>query len=120
MANDTIRAALEAVLGDMGAPTGTITLERPRDPTHGDVATNVALTLAKPLSRAPRQIAEEIAEKLDLSAAGVDSVEVADKTLELSLQREVRELRAGEYLYVRVVQRDGGAAWSSPFFIEEE
>ena len=23
----------------------------------------------------------------------------------------------GEYLYVRVVQRDGGAAWSSPFFI---
>ncbi len=77
MANDTIRAALEAVLGDMGAPTGTITLERPRDPTHGDVATNVALTLAKPLSRAPRQIAEEIADKLDLAAAGVDSVEVA-------------------------------------------
>jgi len=26
-------------------------------------------------------------------------------------------LRTGEYLYVRVVQEDGGAAWSSPFFV---
>jgi arginyl-tRNA synthetase len=77
MANDAITSALEAVLEEMGAPAGTITLERPRDPSHGDLATNVALTLAKPLSRAPRQIAEEIAEKLDLAAAGVDSVEVA-------------------------------------------
>jgi len=77
MANDAIKSALEAVLEEMGAPAGTITLERPRDPSHGDLATNVALTLAKPLSRAPRQIAEEIAEKLDLAAAGVDSVEVA-------------------------------------------
>jgi hypothetical protein len=27
-------------------------------------------------------------------------------------------LAPGEYVYVRVVQRDGGAAWSSPFFVE--
>ena len=27
------------------------------------------------------------------------------------------DLVAGEYLYVRVVQQDGGAAWSSPFFV---
>lgn len=27
------------------------------------------------------------------------------------------DLAAGEYLYVRVVQEDGGAAWSSPFFV---
>jgi hypothetical protein len=35
-----------------------------------------------------------------------------------NVQRELRDLRAGEYVYVRVVQDDGGAAWSSPFFIE--
>ncbi len=29
---------------------------------------------------------------------------------------EVGDLEIGEYLYVRVVQRDGAAAWSSPFF----
>ena len=31
---------------------------------------------------------------------------------------DVPELRAGEFLYVRVVQANGGAAWSSPWFIE--
>ncbi|HEX6886062.1 MAG TPA: CehA/McbA family metallohydrolase [Planctomycetota bacterium] len=30
---------------------------------------------------------------------------------------EPTELLAGEYLYVRVLQEDGGAAWSSPFFV---
>lgn len=30
---------------------------------------------------------------------------------------EPADLAAGEYLYVRVVQEDGGAAWSSPFFV---
>jgi hypothetical protein len=37
--------------------------------------------------------------------------------LDATLHREIADLRPGEYLYVRVVQRDGGAAWSSPIFI---
>jgi arginyl-tRNA synthetase len=77
MAHETIRAALEAVLAEMGATDPDISLERPRDPSHGDVATNVALTLARELKRAPRQIAEEISDALDLEAAGVESVDVA-------------------------------------------
>jgi hypothetical protein len=36
---------------------------------------------------------------------------------ELSLRLTVSDLSPGEYLYLRVLQRDGGAAWSSPFFI---
>jgi hypothetical protein len=35
-----------------------------------------------------------------------------------TLDRELRPARPGEYAYVRVVQRDGGAAWSSPFFFQ--
>jgi hypothetical protein len=31
---------------------------------------------------------------------------------------EPTDLRSGEYLYVRVIQEDGGAAWSSPFFVQ--
>lgn len=78
MAQDSIRAALEAVLSGMGAPEGVhVQLERPRDPTHGDLASNVAMVLAKSLGRPPRQIAEEIAGALDLAAAGVSAVEVA-------------------------------------------
>jgi len=51
------------------------------------------------------------------SGAVVASGDAGGRT-DLLLTYPVVELRAGEYLYVRVVQRDGGAAWSSPFFVE--
>jgi hypothetical protein len=50
------------------------------------------------------------------SGAVVEQVEVADTIA--NVQRDLRALRAGEYVYVRVVQENGGAAWSSPFFVE--
>jgi hypothetical protein len=34
------------------------------------------------------------------------------------LRREIEDLVSGEYLYVRAVQVDTGAAWSSPIYIE--
>ncbi|HUF74916.1 MAG TPA: arginine--tRNA ligase [Longimicrobiales bacterium] len=77
MAQEAIRAALGSVLAEMGASPGEIRLERPREATHGDLATNVAMSVAKQLGRSPRQIAEEIAARLDLTAAGVEAVEVA-------------------------------------------
>jgi hypothetical protein len=41
-----------------------------------------------------------------------------DKRLRIGFTEELRDLRPGEASYVRVVQRDRGAAWSSPFFVE--
>lgn len=40
--------------------TYQLQFERPRDPTHGDFASNVALTLAKPAQCKPRELAEKI------------------------------------------------------------
>ena len=77
MAQETIQASVKALLAEMGADVDEVPLERPRDPDHGDLATNVAMTLARTLRRAPREIAQEIADRLDLEAAGVTSVEVA-------------------------------------------
>ncbi len=77
MSQETIRAALARVLAELGTEDAPIQLERPRDPAHGDLACNVAMTLAKKLGRPPRQIAEEIVRRLDLGAAGVSAVEVA-------------------------------------------
>jgi hypothetical protein len=64
-------------------------------------------------------VAASALERLDLIRSGVlvDSVDLQGG-LEATLQRPVEGLRAGEYLYVRVVQRNGGTAWSSPFFVE--
>ncbi len=53
------------------APTATDTpihLERPRDPTHGDFATNLAMQLAKALKKNPREIALQLVNELPVSA----------------------------------------------------
>ncbi|MSQ63213.1 MAG: arginine--tRNA ligase [Betaproteobacteria bacterium] len=56
----------------------TLRLELPRNPDHGDYATSVALQLAKPLARKPREIAEEIVHnaKADIEKNGA-SLEIA-------------------------------------------
>ena len=43
-----------------------VTVESPRDPAHGDLATNAAMVLAKPLGLKPRDLAEQIAAALRL------------------------------------------------------
>jgi arginyl-tRNA synthetase len=51
--------------GDIVYPT--ITVERTRDPAHGDFATNIALQLAKPARRNPRQLAQALVDALPAS-----------------------------------------------------
>lgn len=41
-------------------PAPTPTLERPRDPAHGDVACSIAMQIAKPLKKNPRELAQMI------------------------------------------------------------
>src|SRR5688500_14324203 len=77
MAVDTLHAEIERALREMGVAEPAVALERPRNPEHGDWATNVALTLAKPLRKAPRQIADELAERIDHAAARIRSADVA-------------------------------------------
>ncbi|MDD2870060.1 arginine--tRNA ligase [Neomegalonema sp.] len=47
-----------------GLDTAAVAMETPRDPAHGDLATNAALVLARPAKLAPRALAEALAEKL--------------------------------------------------------
>ncbi|MBX6331978.1 MAG: arginine--tRNA ligase [Gemmatimonadaceae bacterium] len=75
---DAIRAGLIDAARELGAPEPIDpVLERPRDPAHGEWATNLALTLARPLRRKPADIARALAEHLHLADIGVDHVEVA-------------------------------------------
>jgi arginyl-tRNA synthetase len=53
-----------------------VVIERPRNPEHGDYATNVALQLAKPAGSPPRAVAELLATRL-AGVEGIASVEVA-------------------------------------------
>lgn len=59
---------------------GTVALEKPKDPSHGDAACNLAMQLAKPARRNPRELAQLLADhvKANPACAGlVDAVEVA-------------------------------------------
>lgn len=55
-------------------------------------------------------------QRMDLIRSGeiVETILCGDSKCSANLM--VRDLEAGEYLYVRALQTDGGAAWSSPFF----
>jgi arginyl-tRNA synthetase len=77
-------ALLDGVLDDLVAegalPAGldrrNVTVEPPRVPSHGDLATNAAMVLAKPAGTNPRSLAEAIKPKLE-ALPPVTSVEVA-------------------------------------------
>jgi len=63
-----ITAALEAMAAAGEIPAGLdltrVTVEPPRDPSHGDVSTNAAMILAKPAGKPPRALAEALVRRL--------------------------------------------------------
>ncbi|HEV2778298.1 MAG TPA: arginine--tRNA ligase [Actinophytocola sp.] len=61
---------------DTAALPPVVTVERPRNPEHGDYATNLALQVAKKVGVAPRELAGWLAEAL-AAAEGVASAEIA-------------------------------------------
>ncbi|MDD7476999.1 MAG: arginine--tRNA ligase [Desulfovibrio sp.] len=75
---DSVRLALSGFLQEKGLewPAKAV-VEAAKDPKHGDVATNLAMLLAKPLHRAPRDIAAELAAWIRDHTDGVENVEVA-------------------------------------------
>lgn len=77
---ETIEQALTELVADGTLPEGTsfknVTLEPPRDPSHGDLATNAAMVLAKPAKTNPRALAEAITAKLQANDS-ITSAEIA-------------------------------------------
>jgi len=78
-AHEVIRAALAdaAARLEVSLSPSAVELERPRDPAHGDVATNLALTLAKALKQKPRAVAERLVATLQLPQGLVRRIEIA-------------------------------------------
>jgi len=75
---EQIRAELIRAARGLGAPDDIEPLlERPRESSHGDWATNVAMVLAKPLRSRPREIAERLRDSMKLESAGVSKIEIA-------------------------------------------
>ncbi|MBU6483865.1 MAG: arginine--tRNA ligase [Betaproteobacteria bacterium] len=97
-----------------GAAATPVVIERPRDRSHGDYATNVALTLARPARRNPRELAQAIASSLKgILADVVEDCEVAGPGfINLHLRDAARQAVVAEVLaagadYGRTASRAG-------------
>ena len=113
MPADTAVARLAAKLSELAdAP---VELERPQDPSHGDYATNVALQSAPKHRRAPREFAEELAER----ATSLDEIERAEVAGPGFVNLWVTSTWLGEAL--AEIGRDyGGGAAENPQRIQVE
>jgi arginyl-tRNA synthetase len=73
---DVLAAMADAGELPAGLDLGRVVVEPPRDPAHGDLATNAAMVLAKEARANPRALAEVMAARLK-ALEGVSAVEVA-------------------------------------------
>jgi arginyl-tRNA synthetase len=71
------QAALTPILADSGVAANVV-LERPRDASHGDVACNVAMQLAKQLKMNPRELATKVVDAVLANPAGKALIASAD------------------------------------------
>ena len=94
--NDLLKTALKSVAPDQLEIT--ILLERPKQANHGDFATNLALQLAKPLKRNPRELAALLLAELPPSKL-IEKAEVAGAGfINFTLAAEAKTAVVGEVL----------------------
>jgi hypothetical protein len=66
-----------------------------------------------------RAVAPAAVDRIDVVRSGAVVEQIPCRgARECSWPRRFGSLRSGEYLYVRLIQEDGGMAWSSPFFVD--
>ncbi|MBT3808114.1 MAG: arginine--tRNA ligase [Rhodospirillaceae bacterium] len=75
-----VELEIESLVADGTLPEGTngarVSVDPPRDASHGDLSTNAAMVLAKPAGLKPRDLAETLAERLR-TRDSIESVDVA-------------------------------------------
>lgn len=72
---EQIAQALSALALDPAS--ADIQFEKPKIAGHGDLSTNIAMLLARPAKKNPRQLAEQIVAALELDVSRIASVEIA-------------------------------------------
>ncbi len=75
---DYLKERVTSALTILGLGSDIIpSFEKPRNPEHGDLTTNVAMTAAKQAKSAPRQFAQKIIDNLHLDSSLVEKIEIA-------------------------------------------
>jgi len=121
-----IREQVIAMVGDLaddgilpaGLDLSSLAVEPPRDPSHGDVATNAAMVLTKQAGMKPRDIAVPLAGRL-LTLDQVEAAEVAGPGfINLRLWNDFWRARLGDVLAAGVAYGDSRFAAGEKINIE--
>lgn len=111
MASIPVADQLERIVESFGlGGSVAVQLDRPRNPEHGDLSTNVALMLAKRVGQKPQTLAQSIIDQLDLAAAGLSAAEIAGpgfinfRFAHKSLQANLAEILAADVRFGRAEQ----------------
>lgn len=75
--DNVLRTAIEEILGELGIEVGDFMIEHPKDLSHGDYATNVAMVASKIVGQNPRELATQIVSKLEGQIEYVEKIEIA-------------------------------------------
>jgi arginyl-tRNA synthetase len=112
-AAEAIRAEIATAARALGAPESfEPTIERPRDPSFGDWATNAAMVLAKPLGRKPRDLAQALIDSIDARRAGIAGAEIAGPGF-INFRLDPSAVAQGLAAVIAADQRFGHVALSS-------
>ncbi|WP_369901684.1 arginine--tRNA ligase [Bacillus manliponensis] len=74
---DEIKAAVVKAELATAEQIPNVVLETPKDKTHGDFSTNMAMQLARVAKKAPRMIAEELIANFEKEKASIEKIEIA-------------------------------------------
>ena len=93
----TLKTRIEAVIGELmaegllpqGLDTSKVSAEPPREASHGDVATNAAMVLAKPTGKPPKELAALLVERLKKVADVTDASVAGPGFINLKLADEI-------------------------------
>ena len=93
----TLKTRIEAVIGKLaaegllpqGLDTSKVSAEPPREASHGDVATNAAMVLAKPTGKPPKELAALLVERLKKVADVTDASVAGPGFINLKLADEI-------------------------------
>ncbi len=120
--DDELRRAVEHLISEDRLPPGLeisrLSVEPPRDPSHGDLTTNAAMVLARPAKAKPRDLATLLAGRL-LSIDAVETAEIAGPGfINLRLSDSYWHARLADILAAGVAYGDSDAGGGQPVNVE--
>ena len=117
-----VRAALQEMQSDgklsRELDLDRVTVEPPRDPNHGDIATNAAMVLAKPGGWKPRELADALAERLAQTAEVIECTVAGPGFINLRLSDRYWRERLAEVVAAGPAYGDGEPKAMGPVNVE--